>query len=108
MENLKTKHFDVDSMLAVSGDFSKYQFILLVLFSIINSLSAYHYFGQTFISVIPDYVCSDKAEDVISVKECSIELRNGTEIPCKHWEYNNSYGFVSIVEEVSLNKYFTN
>lgn len=99
---------DVDTMLSRVGDFGRYQKILIVLFCFINVLSAFHYFGQTFISVIPEFECQrpiDLNRTDISVSQCSLTLKTGSETieePCTHWEYNNSYGFVSIVEEVSL------
>lgn len=97
---------DADTMLSYVGDFGRYQKLLLVLFSFINILSAYHYFGQTFISVIPDHRCvkpNNSDYDEISVSQCYVTAKSGPEtirIPCTSWEYNNSYGFVSIVQEL--------
>ncbi|XP_046621484.1 organic cation transporter protein-like isoform X1 [Neodiprion virginianus] len=44
---------DVCSMLAHAGDFGRYQILLMVLFSLVNVLSAFHYFAQTFITIQP-------------------------------------------------------
>ena len=44
-------------MLAQAGDFGRCQLLLLALFSINNILSAFHYFGQIFITVEPEHHC---------------------------------------------------
>ncbi|PNF15619.1 hypothetical protein B7P43_G15976 [Cryptotermes secundus] len=48
---------DVDKMLAHAGDFGRYQYLLMLLFSVINILSTFDYFGQLFIFVKPEYWC---------------------------------------------------
>ena len=48
---------DVDKMLSHAGDFHRYQYLLMILFSIINLLSTFDYFGQIFIFVIPEHWC---------------------------------------------------
>lgn len=105
---------DVDGMLAHAGDFSKYQIILTCLFSVINIFSAFHYFGQTFSSLIPEYVCNTSVYNQTDVVagECSIKFfQNNIEYderPCKTgWIYNdtNTLGYISIVQEVMYLKY---
>lgn len=102
---------NLDDMLAYVGDFSRYQAILIALFSVINVLSAFHYFGQTFTTLVPDYTCSTldyNQEDVVTALECSIRFsKNESDVyiekPCTDgWIYNTSNfaGFVSIVQEV--------
>lgn len=98
---------DIDTMLWHAGDFGRYQFILMFLFSVINFLSGFHYFGQTFISVVPEHKCRiSEDKQFVVVNQCSqTVLLNDTyyETPCTEgWSYNNSYGYVSIVEEVRL------
>lgn len=100
---------DVDTMLQHSGDFGRYQYILLFLFSVINVLSAFHYFGQTFISVIPDYKCQKSADDYfknVSLEQCSkVYIEDDGQlhkVKCtENWTYNNSYGYISIIQEVN-------
>ena len=106
---------DVDTMLWHVGDFGKYQCILMVLFSVINILSAFHYFGQTFIGVVPDYKCKlllDEDPRYLEAGTCSYKIYQNEsvqEIPCSNgWNYRNSYGYVSIVEEVCTQPHFLN
>lgn len=100
---------NVDSMLWHVGDFGRYQYMLMFLFSVINALSAFHYFGQTFISLVPNFKCQlSNEENATSVTplQCSkiLTFSNETvEIPCNSgWEYNNTYNYVSLVQEVKL------
>ncbi|KAJ9595127.1 hypothetical protein L9F63_013602, partial [Diploptera punctata] len=51
-------NMDVDDMLALAGDFGRCQYLMMILFCIINVLSAFHYFAQTFISIEPDHWCA--------------------------------------------------
>ncbi|CAG9759860.1 unnamed protein product [Ceutorhynchus assimilis] len=101
---------DVDRMLAYAGDFSRYQIILTCLFSIINILSAFHYFGQTFSSLTPEYRCNSTSYNQTETLalECSIEFfKNGSkyleEMCDTGWVYNdtNTYGYISIVQELN-------
>ncbi|KAH8399516.1 hypothetical protein KR215_012149 [Drosophila sulfurigaster] len=46
---------EVDKMLVKCGDFSRMQWLMLLLFSLINLLSALHYYSQTIISFVPKY-----------------------------------------------------
>ncbi|KAJ8934859.1 hypothetical protein NQ314_013131 [Rhamnusium bicolor] len=99
---------DIDTMLNHVGDFGRFQIILMLLFSVINAFSAFHYFGQTFISIVPDYECDIDIYDqnITIARECHISiLVNDTYIdePCTTgWKFdkNNTYGFISIIEEV--------
>jgi MFS family permease len=50
-------NMDVDKMLAYAGDFGRYQYLLMLLFSVINILSTFDYFGQLFMFVQPEYWC---------------------------------------------------
>ncbi|XP_044256798.1 organic cation transporter protein-like isoform X1 [Tribolium madens] len=98
---------NIDSMLAHAGDFGRYQCILMFLFSVINLLSAFHYFGQTFISIVPDHKCKMSVKEdprFIATEQCSYTIFHKDiyqKIPCtQDWDYNNSYGYVSIVQEL--------
>lgn len=94
---------DVDAMLSKVGDFHRYQYKLLMLFSVINFISAYHYFAQTFISIIPPFQCTKpNSTKYIDTMACQLIEVNGSDTirtPCHHWDYNTSYGFISIVQE---------
>lgn len=46
---------EVDKMLEKCGDFGRLQWIMLLLFSLLNVLSALHYYSQTIISFVPKY-----------------------------------------------------
>lgn len=106
---------DVDTMLHYAGDFGRYQIILIMLFSVINVLSGFHYFGQTFISVVPDHYCKPSSKDSnpqITTQCTKILLPKNTSnsngsyyneiIPCTNgWTYNNTHGYKSIVEELN-------
>ena len=122
---------DVDTMLAYAGDFGRYQYLLMLLFSVINILSTFDYFGQLFMFVRPEYWCHlpemahlqpeerrwmwSPAED----SSCSrydtnlttVGVVNGTPDwsgknrtmrSCDSgWEYNLTDGYQSIISEVS-------
>lgn len=46
---------DIQKVLAECGDFGRYQYMLLILFCIINLLSALNYYSQTIISFVPEH-----------------------------------------------------
>ena len=46
---------NIDDILEKCGDFNKYQFILMGLFSYINIITAMHYYSQTIISFVPEH-----------------------------------------------------
>lgn len=101
---------DIDCMLHHVGNFGRFQLILMVLFSIINAFSAFHYFGQTFISVLPEFQCNDtNYGNVTMASTCEVSLfENDTylSVECTNgWVFNNNntYGFKGIVEEVCNN-----
>lgn len=82
---------DVDTMLSFVGDFNRYQYLLMFLFSGINILSALHYFGQTFTSITPN-TNPHKNGSSSSSTACDFRHDNQTDI---------LYGYISLVEEVS-------
>jgi hypothetical protein len=88
---------DVDDMLGLAGDMGRYQLLLMVLFGVINVLSAFHYFAQTFISIEPAHWC------VGSDLECTEPNVNGSTRPCSSgWVYNLTGGFGTVVSEVAI------
>nr|XP_023017029.1 organic cation transporter protein-like [Leptinotarsa decemlineata] len=99
---------NVDSMLSHVGDFGRAQVMLLILFSFINFLSAFHYFGQTFISVIPEFKCDfDTERENVTVGKCDVSEThsNGSldSFSCPNgWSFckDNTYGYVGIIEEL--------
>ncbi|XP_069696013.1 organic cation transporter protein-like isoform X2 [Periplaneta americana] len=95
METTSEATMNVDDMLALAGDFGRYQYLLMLLFSIINVLSAFHYFAQTFISIEPEHYCAN------SGLECSEPDSNGSLVPCSSgWLYNLTGGFDTVVSEL--------
>lgn len=99
---------DVDQMLKHVGDFGRYQWLLMGLFAIINIFSAFHYFAQTFISVIPGYQCNpllvlndnlNNSANTDRSECCSVE--NSAEPCMTGWNYTLNYEYSSIVDEVS-------
>ncbi|XP_004518133.1 organic cation transporter protein isoform X1 [Ceratitis capitata] len=50
---------ELDKILEKCGDYHRLQAIMLLLFCIINLLSALHYYSQTIISFVPKYWCID-------------------------------------------------
>jgi hypothetical protein len=123
---------DVDKMLAYAGDFCRYQYLLMILFSVINILSTFDYFGQLFIFVQPEYWCRlpelahlpredvrriwtppedgscsryDTNLTTVAVVNDSLDWRgrNWTLRACNSgWEYNLTDGYRSIISEVTL------
>jgi hypothetical protein len=93
---------NVDDMLALSGDMARYQYLLMVLFSVIHVLSAFHYFAQTFISLEPEHWCAG------SGLECMEPDQNGSMRACSSgWQYNLTGGFNTAVSEVDTVTYLS-
>jgi hypothetical protein len=86
---------DVDGMLALSGDMGRYQYVLMALFSIINVLSAFHYFAQTFISIEPDHWCAGSGLECVE-----LDLNDSMRACSSGWQYNLTGGFRTAVSEV--------
>jgi hypothetical protein len=86
---------DVDDMLALAGDMGRYQYLMMALFSVINVLSSFHYFAQTFISIEPEHWCSG------SGLECMEPDLNDSMKTCSSgWHYNLTGNFSTAVSEV--------
>ena len=91
---------NVDDMLALSGDMGCYQYLLMALLSVVNVLSAFHYFAQTFISIEPQHWC------VSSGLECMEPDLNDSMRACSSgWQYNLTGGFSTAVSEVDTVTY---
>ncbi|KAK4872076.1 hypothetical protein RN001_016200 [Aquatica leii] len=98
---------DVDTMLWHVGDFGRYQYMLISLFSLINAFSAFHYFGQTFISLVPEHRCKNLNKNLThtSYLACSTKIihpNETIELPCvSGWDYNSTYGYISLIQELN-------
>lgn len=105
MSDINLNFVDVDNVLSFAGDFGIYQYYLIGLFCFINILSAYHYFGQTFIALIPDFVCKSSSSDY-TADNCYLYHKDGNltiREPCQEWTYKYDYNYTTIVDEVSSN-----
>lgn len=110
---------DFDQILARCGDFSRYQFLLLTLFGVINFIVSLHYFTQTVISFVPDHWCYheklvNKSFDEIAeiyakfpnpscTRLLDIDGANVTVSPesCTRWIYKYDYGYRSMNTELN-------
>lgn len=108
MEENDSSETNVDTLLHNVGSMGKYQYLLMLLFSYINVISAFHYFGQIFIGIQPEYQCKlldNENPSYVNVTSCSkITLLNNEtfEQPCNSgWNYKNYHGYQSIVQNVS-------
>lgn len=74
----------VDEALLASGDFGPAQWLMLFLFCLVNVLSAFHYFAQTFISLGSDVACDNTTDlEDFSSDTSDIQFRTLTaEVRC--------------------------
>lgn len=104
MSEANLNFIDVDTVLSYAGDFGSYQYNLIALFSIINILSAYHYFGQTFIALIPEYECKIIQTDKnYTASQCFLYHENGNKTfkeECAEWNYQLDYNYTTLINEV--------
>lgn len=104
-----TQPLDPDAVLQHAGDFHLFQYTLVGLFAVINVLSAFHYFGQTFATLQPEYRCTSWQNDTVNNSvnngfdgnQCYRTVGEEVEEYCTKWEYKSSFGFKSIVEELN-------
>lgn len=116
---------DFDQILAKCGDFHRYQFVLLLLFGIVNVIASMHYFTQTVISFVPDHWCYhdkllNKSYEEIAEIYRNVENPSCTRLhdideingnitissePCLRWIYKYDYGYQSMNTEVCLISY---
>ncbi|PSN44621.1 hypothetical protein C0J52_10017 [Blattella germanica] len=85
---------DVDDMLALAGDFGRLQYLMMIMFSIVNIFCAFHYFAQTYISIVPEFWC--KGSDHLQCQD------NENATTCEAgWDYNLTGGFNTVVSELN-------
>lgn len=80
---------DMDLMLRCAGVFGRYQHILFTLFSIINVITAFHYFGQTFLNILPQTIV------------CNRTIMNST-AGIQNTGSDSMYGYISMTQEVRI------
>ncbi|GLH02804.1 Uncharacterized protein GBIM_08772 [Gryllus bimaculatus] len=118
---------DADVLLEQAGGRGRYQLLLVALYSVVNVLCAFHYFGQTFITLVPPHrcrlpeVCDAAAEerwrynvpgDAASCWRFDLNL-SGVEPPSDGereswprrecdtgWTYDRPHGYETIVSEL--------
>ncbi|XP_037950517.1 organic cation transporter protein [Teleopsis dalmanni] len=104
---------EIDKILEKCGDCHFLQALMLVLFCVINCLSAMHYYSQTIISFVPRYWCADGTDEhfrtqplagVDSDSSCLpasfVSSENITE-ECKQFDYEYFMGYESITSELN-------
>lgn len=117
-DNKTGVQMDFDKILEKCGDFNRYQFMILVLFGLINVIISMHYFTQTIISFVPNHWCYheklenksfteiasiySKFENPSCTKLQSIDGYNVTvsNQPCTKWIYDYDYGYRSMNTEL--------
>lgn len=94
---------DMDSMLRCAGDFGRYQRILFTLFSIINVITAFHYFGQTFLNILPQNNCllSEISQSYQTTIVCNRTIMNST-AGIQNTGSDSMYGYISMTQEVRI------
>ncbi|EDW68103.1 organic cation transporter-like protein [Drosophila virilis] len=96
---------EVDKMLEKCGDFSRLQVFMLLLFSVINLLSAMHYYSQTIISFVPKYWCADGLDletEAPDVSSCQPLNTNATgHETCHSYNYETYMGYQSFTSEMN-------
>lgn len=78
---------EVDKILEKCGDCGLMQLLMLLLFSLINVLSAMHYYSQTIISFVPKYwyVCCT----LRILNNLNITHRTGVQMMTGNWGRRN-------------------
>ncbi|XP_058979338.1 organic cation transporter protein isoform X2 [Musca domestica] len=98
---------ELDKILEKCGDRHRLQTIMLLLFCVINLLSAMHYYSQTIISFVPKYWC---AEDVIPnamhapslpTQSSCISIHNDSSQSCRKFHYEYYMGYESLTSELN-------
>ncbi|KAH8360131.1 hypothetical protein KR093_010956 [Drosophila rubida] len=96
---------EVDKMLVKCGDFSRIQWLMLLLFSLINLLSALHYYSQTIISFVPKYWCADGLDADFEPPPKSSCLPLGANVSssakCHSYNYQLFMGYQSFSSEMN-------
>lgn len=81
------KDIDADDLLAQAGGRGRYQLLLIALYAFVNVLCAFHYFGQTFITLVPPHKCVIKE---ISSNRQSLYDLDGDASSCQRYDVNLS------------------
>ncbi|XP_017007190.2 organic cation transporter protein [Drosophila takahashii] len=97
----KNTMLEVDKILEKCGDFSRLQ---MLLFCLINVLSALHYYSQTIISFVPKYWCADglpASFEPPAESSCLPLNRNSTSSnTCYSYDYELYMGYQSFPSEM--------
>ncbi|KAH8344138.1 hypothetical protein KR084_005024 [Drosophila pseudotakahashii] len=100
----KNTMLEVDKILEKCGDFSRLQLIMLLLFCLINVLSALHYYSQTIISFVPKYWCADglPASFEPPAESSCLPLNRNTSSSdtCHSYDYELYMGYQSFPSEM--------
>uniref|UniRef100_A0A0A1WSY7 Organic cation transporter protein n=1 Tax=Zeugodacus cucurbitae TaxID=28588 RepID=A0A0A1WSY7_ZEUCU len=111
---------DFDAVLKKCGNFGRFQFLVLLCFSLTNILSSMHYFAQTIISFTPKHWCYHEKLSNASFDEiravyaqttnphCTLldDIVDGKPIVaevggCRKWIYEYESGYKSITSELN-------
>ncbi|XP_017492939.1 PREDICTED: solute carrier family 22 member 6-like [Rhagoletis zephyria] len=110
---------ELDKILEKCGDCHRLQAIMLLLFCIINLLSALHYYSQTIISFVPKYWCLDGYTDPmdayaeaskqsdsschphrLAAEDDDLAPTNFSAV-CQHFDYELYMGYQSFTSELN-------
>ncbi|EDW14822.1 organic cation transporter protein [Drosophila mojavensis] len=93
---------EVDKILEKCGDFGRLQWLMLLLFSLINLLSAMHYYSQTIISIVPKYWCADDPTAPTPSESSCQPLSTNASHPatCHSYRYEPYMGYQSFSNEM--------
>ncbi|XP_055905520.1 solute carrier family 22 member 13-like [Eupeodes corollae] len=113
---------DFEKVLNKCGDYSRYQFLLLISFGVLNIFSAWHYFAQTIVGFTPPHWCSHESFTNLSFVDikaiyskferpsCTKLIKvdaglesyyTASEEKCTEWIYNYDFGYKSISAEMN-------
>uniref|UniRef100_A0A1I8P6Z5 Major facilitator superfamily (MFS) profile domain-containing protein n=1 Tax=Stomoxys calcitrans TaxID=35570 RepID=A0A1I8P6Z5_STOCA len=100
---------ELDKILEKCGDRHRLQAIMLLLFCVINLLSAVHYYSQTIISFVPKYWCANDlaALDVsatstpLSMESSCLANRSDPTSTCNKFHYDLYMGYKSFTSELN-------
>ncbi|XP_032597713.1 organic cation transporter protein isoform X2 [Drosophila grimshawi] len=94
---------EVDKVLEKCGDFSRLQFLMMLLFSLINVLASMHYYSQTIISFVPR--CADNWDPESGIPDTSSCLPLGSNETdsqtCNSYNYKLYMGYHSFTSEMN-------
>uniref|UniRef100_A0A0K8USX2 Organic cation transporter protein n=1 Tax=Bactrocera latifrons TaxID=174628 RepID=A0A0K8USX2_BACLA len=111
---------DFDAVLKKCGNFGRFQFLVLLCFSLTNLLSSMHYFAQTIISFTPKHWCYHEKLSNASFDEiravyaqttdphCTLldDIVDGQPIvaeigKCRRWIYEYESGYKSVTSDLN-------